>query len=241
MFRDFRSFEGGGGELRLPRLENDRRLVLIEALGSCGEPPPLGIGLRGADGSNQGEFLVERPSPRLPGESERILAEPHADREPFDSFRVLVKIFEMIEREGGQLTTSSAEPYFDMAARFIKREIDALDPLTMARVIGERAIAPGIIHLSFPDQITLAETMLRFQEYYESPRFHGTVFTRYEFAAWYRTAQPHGEFSYHFDWPGFNVPVGFLIPFESGAFGTLTPGEGAVLEKTAPFPKKRSS
>jgi hypothetical protein len=34
----------------------------------------------------------------------------------------------------------------------------------MAQVIGAGDVAPGIIHLSFPDQMTLAETRLSFQE-----------------------------------------------------------------------------
>jgi hypothetical protein len=50
----------------------------------------------------------------------------------------------------------------------------------------------------------MCSTMMRFQEYYESPKFKGKVFTHEEFQDWYANAQ--GRFSYYEDWSGFNLP-----------------------------------
>lgn len=74
----------------------------------------------------------------------------------------------------------------------------------------------------------LAETFMRFQEYYESPVFKGKFFTVEEFAAWY-TSQ-YGQFSYCQDWSGFNIPSSVLAPFKEGKFGPLTDREDNFLK-----------
>lgn len=84
-----------------------------------------------------------------------------------------------------------------------------------------------IYHLSFKDRYTLAATFLRFQEHYESPRFHGKIFSWEEFMDWY--AAKHGEFSYLADWSGFNIPHWVLEPFARGDFDPLTRKEIALL------------
>ena len=58
--------------------------------------------------------------------------------------------------------------------------------------------------LEFGSLHSLCSTLMRFQEYYESPEFHGKVFTREEFEEWY--AYKFGKFSYYEDWSGFNIP-----------------------------------
>lgn len=74
----------------------------------------------------------------------------------------------------------------------------------------------------------LADTFMRFQEYYESPEFKGKVFSVDEFAHWY--AQQYGAFTYSRDWYGFNVPSEVLEPFRNGQFDPLTTREKTLLD-----------
>jgi hypothetical protein len=54
-------------------------------------------------------------------------------------------------------------------------------------------------------QYKLAATFMRFQEFYESPKFKGQDFSVEEFMDWY--AEQHGgRFTYFDDWHCFNVP-----------------------------------
>ena len=73
----------------------------------------------------------------------------------------------------------------------------------------------------------LAETFMRFQEYYESPVFSGRYFSVHEFAAWYTSK--YGAFSYARDWSGFNIPSWVMEPFKNGSFGELTEKEQKLL------------
>lgn len=74
----------------------------------------------------------------------------------------------------------------------------------------------------------LAETFMRFQEYYESPVFRGRPFSVEEFSAWY--ASEYGAFTYARDWSGFNIPSAVLEPFRRGDFNPLTDKEKKLLE-----------
>jgi hypothetical protein len=90
---------------------------------------------------------------------------------------------------------------------------------------------PGVILLSFRRRQTMALTLLRFQEHYESPRFKGTVFTLAQYKQWYTSVR--GSFSYADDWAGFNFPDPILEPFKAGRFNPLTPAEREVLKALA--------
>lgn len=72
----------------------------------------------------------------------------------------------------------------------------------------------------------LAETMMRFQEYYESPGWQGKIFTRGQFLSWY--SEKYGS-SYFEDWSGFNFPSNVLEPFKKGLFDPLTKKEKKIL------------
>lgn len=63
--------------------------------------------------------------------------------------------------------------------------------------------------VTFESQYQLMYYMLRFQEYYESPKFAGTVFTRAEFEAWYKPRNG----SYYLDWNGTNFPKRVYVEF----------------------------
>ena len=93
--------------------------------------------------------------------------------------------------------------------------------------IAKRKIAKGIYLLRFKTQYQLAATFLRVQEYYDSPRFHGRIFSLEEFMDWY--AQRYGNFTYYEDWSGFNVPSSALKPFYEGKFDPLSEKEKELL------------
>jgi len=82
----------------------------------------------------------------------------------------------------------------------------------------------------------LAETFMRFQEYYESPVFAGRRFSIEEFKAWY--SKEHGSFSYAQDWSGFNIPSWVFQPFNKGYFDPLTDQEKRLVNY---FKHKRDS
>lgn len=105
------------------------------------------------------------------------------------------------------------------------------------RAIKISAPIKNVAHLEFPSQDLMARTFIRFQEYYESPKFKGKVFTLEEFKKWYVEAR--GAFTYAADWPGFNIPSEALRPFQEGRFDPLSPEETAFLkifkDKSEPF------
>lgn len=65
-----------------------------------------------------------------------------------------------------------------------------------------------LYELRFDDAHEMCMTFLRYQEFYESPRYVGRSFTLAEFISWYVKEQSKdGTFSYPQDWGGFNIPV----------------------------------
>jgi len=97
-----------------------------------------------------------------------------------------------------------------------------------------RLVADRVHLLTFESQHEVTSTFLRFQEHYESPQFAGMVFTLDEYKEWYVKNSPNGiktgEFTYHTDWSGFNIPSSILIPFYEGKFHPLTDAEQNVLD-----------
>jgi len=77
-------------------------------------------------------------------------------------------------------------------------------------------------------QDELGNTFLRFQEYYESPKFKNQIFTVGQVRSWYSTT--YGADTYHKDWEGFNIPSSVLEPFRKGLFDPLTIEEKNLLE-----------
>jgi hypothetical protein len=97
----------------------------------------------------------------------------------------------------------------------------------MSKKITKTKVASGIFLLRFRTQYQLAATLLRVQEHYESPRFHGRVFSLEEYMDWY--AARYGNFTYYHDWSGFNVPSTALQPFYDGEFDPLSEKEKRLL------------
>jgi len=69
----------------------------------------------------------------------------------------------------------------------------------------------AIYHLLFQSQYLLTSTLMRAQEFYESPVYQGKTFTHEEYMDWY--AQDRGRMSYFTDWSGFNLPSTTLDDF----------------------------
>lgn len=80
----------------------------------------------------------------------------------------------------------------------------------------------------------LAQTFLRFQEYYESPVFKGKIFTVEQFNEWYKGIN---ESDYVDDWSGFNLNDTVFTPFLEGKFNPLSEEEKMLLSKVAVLKK----
>lgn len=91
-----------------------------------------------------------------------------------------------------------------------------------------KRINNNIVHVRFKTQKELAETLIRFQEYYESPKFKNKIFTLGEIRQYY--CNRFGSFTYFEDTAGFNFPSSSLKPFYSGLFDPLTKGEQKFLD-----------
>jgi len=88
-------------------------------------------------------------------------------------------------------------------------------------------IIKNIFWLDFDTQEDLCSTFIRFQEYYESPKFKNKIFTIEEYKKWY--SEKYGSFTYYTDWSGFNFPSYILQPFYDGKFNPLSEKEKIIL------------
>jgi hypothetical protein len=96
--------------------------------------------------------------------------------------------------------------------------------------VGTVTVAKSNIYLVIaPSQYILAATFMRFQEYHESPKFKGRIFTVEEYMDWY--AKTYGNFTYFEDWHGFNIPTHAFDPFLSQKFNPLTKKELILIDK----------
>jgi len=103
-----------------------------------------------------------------------------------------------------------------------KRDIFSEGPMQAEELLD------GIFHVKFRSQRHMASTLLRFQEYFESVKFKGKIFTLKEFADWYASVK--GKFDYYEAWNGFNLPSESLKPFYEGKFDPLSDEEKAFLD-----------
>lgn len=99
-------------------------------------------------------------------------------------------------------------------------------------------IAPHVYHVVFSSQRELASTLMRFQEFYESPKFKGKIFSRKEFMDWYKEEHGRGKrFTYFDDWSGFNLPDYIFDLFIDGKFDPLSTQERQFLALIKKIPK----
>jgi hypothetical protein len=186
------------------------------------------------------ELIVRAAPPEFVDAVRPLGSDPSDPRDLFPEISDAVRYLNLVSDYWLEVATSSGENLHEFLASLVERRVGALSEAEFRQAVVAREVTPEILHLEFPNEALLAHTMLRFEEYYESPRFHSTVFSRADFKAWYRDTQSHGGFSYYFDWPGFQVPIRCFEPFRSGAFADLTVGERIVLDIVARYPHTRS-
>ena len=75
-------------------------------------------------------------------------------------------------------------------------------------------IIEGLYHLEFPTLYLMNSTLIRFQEYYESPKFKGMAFTLEEYMDWYAGKAEDGRFDYFDEVEGMNFPADSMSEFE---------------------------
>lgn len=75
-----------------------------------------------------------------------------------------------------------------------------------------KKLADRIYCLQFDNPYDLSMTFLRYQEYYESPKFRGKFFKISEFMEWYSKEYGDHSFTYPVDYVGFNLPSRALVP-----------------------------
>ena len=92
-------------------------------------------------------------------------------------------------------------------------------------------LKPYLHHIEFPSCEDMCVHMLRFQEYTDSPKYRGTIFTFDEFKEWYSKEFGNGKFTYYDDWSGFNISSDTLKVFYEGKFDPLSKEEKVILEK----------
>ncbi len=97
-----------------------------------------------------------------------------------------------------------------------------------------KEIINNVFHINFVSRKKLCSTFLRFQEYFESPKFKGKIFTLDKYKKWYIANSPKGKktgkFTYYRDWTGFNIPSEILEPFYQGKFDPLSKKEKKLLD-----------
>ena len=80
----------------------------------------------------------------------------------------------------------------------------------------------------------MSKTFVRFQEFFESPKFRGKVFTLKKFEKWYKKQnkkENKGKFTYYKDFSGHNIPSSVLGRFYAGDFNPLSMRELWFLEQ----------
>jgi len=97
-----------------------------------------------------------------------------------------------------------------------------------SRKVAIKEVSDSIFHLEFPTIHLMCSALIRFQEYYECPKFKNKIFTLEEYMDWY--AEKFGDFTYFQDVAGFNIPSYSLNEFYGGDFDPLTNKEKKILQ-----------
>lgn len=100
-----------------------------------------------------------------------------------------------------------------------------------------KTIRPNIYAVEAKKATELAKLFLRFQEFYESPKYKGKTFSLSEFKIYYKKFTNSNKFTYYNDWVGFNVPSSVFKPFFSGKFLRISAKERWLLNKVKSYYK----
>ena len=151
-----------------------------------------------------------------------------AARDPVPSMTLMIEALAVAEFYKVSHATLTGGRGYEMLSTFFDAQVDDRTVSEIREMCRTHSLGGGIYFISFPNQCLMAKTFLRPQEFFESPRFRGEVFSLDEYKSWYRSVHEHGEFSYYFDWAGFNLPSCVLKPFLDGSFGALSTCEEAL-------------
>ncbi len=89
----------------------------------------------------------------------------------------------------------------------------------------------GKIYLFVFDELyDLCMHFLRYQEFYESPKFNGKPFTIIEFIEWYSKSYGDGAFTYTKDWAGFNIPSNVIWQVHATGIADYNKYDAAMLK-----------
>lgn len=93
-----------------------------------------------------------------------------------------------------------------------------------------RQLHPKIILLTFKDAVYMCRTLVRFQEYAESPYFYKKIFTRASYRRWFRRYHNDPTARYEDTVAGFNIPSWSFNAFYADKFNPLHSSEKAILD-----------
>jgi len=104
-------------------------------------------------------------------------------------------------------------------------------------------LTKGIYHIRCESSKELGMAFLRLQEYYESVKFKGKIFSIEEFKKWWvrntKLGRKSGKFIYCQYFDGFNIPSRVLEPFYKGKFNPLTKWEKQILAQLKKIKEKK--
>lgn len=141
---------------------------------------------------------------------------PHSD--PLKGHSALMQTVAYASSLGVTVSSSVSTITEEIAALLGDRLLKTIPRKTLLATFDVREVIDGVLLIRLPSAHLLGATFLRFQEFYESPEFTGSLFSIKEYRDWYRTTTSHGGFSYYSDWAGFNVPDYVFAQFKPMGF-----------------------
>lgn len=81
----------------------------------------------------------------------------------------------------------------------------------------------------FDESFDLCMHFLRYQEFYESPKFNNRAFSIIEFMEWYAKTYGDGVFTYTKDWAGFNIPSNIIWKVHSNGIVDFNKYDSAMI------------
>jgi len=101
--------------------------------------------------------------------------------------------------------------------------------------IRKQEVSPNVLVLTFETNYELAMSFVRLQEFYESPKFQGKVFSLEEYIDYWAEEYGKGSFDYPIRWSGFNLPgtviLDWMQKFNYGGTTDIRDKEIVLIEK----------
>lgn len=99
----------------------------------------------------------------------------------------------------------------------------------MRKKIKVTEILPRVIHFKFDSLYDMSSTFIRYQEFYESPKFRDKAFTLAEYMDWYVSMQDDGKFDYLEQVQGIGLPMYSMYDFERAVLGEFSGREEKLM------------